>query len=877
MDVLEKLYDPKKVEKKWYEESLKKGYFQPSPLAKASSYTIVIPPPNVTGFLHMGHALNSTIQDVLVRVKRMQGDKALWVPGTDHAGIATQNVVEKSLKKQGKTKEDLGREAFVKEVWAWKEKHGNRIVDQLKKLGASCDWERERFTMDEGLSKAVRRCFYMLYEKGLVYRGYYIVNWCPRCGTALSDEESEHKELKGAMYHLRYALEGGESSGEWIEVATTRPETMFGDVAVAMNPNDERYKYLKGKSLILPILGKKIPVIEDEHVDPDFGTGLVKVTPAHDPNDFEMAKRHGLTWSFVMTDNAKMKNAGQYDGLDRFECREKLILDLKKQGILVKIESHMHSVGHCYRCDTIVEPKASKQWFVKMKPLAERALQAERDGKVSFYPKKWTKIYTEWLENIRDWCISRQIWWGHQIPVWYCDDCDEQTVELDDPEKCSGCGSVNIRQEQDVLDTWFSSWLWPFSSLGWPDATKDLEDFYPTQTLVTAPDILFFWVSRMIMAGLEFTDTVPFKRVYLHGVVRDDQGRKMSKSLGNAIDPLESVEMYSADALRFSLLMLAPLGQDVQLSSEKFVLGRNFANKIWNAVRFLSMNVDETLSEQEEDFSPKPVDIFDKWILSRLHRMIATVSESVEKFRFNDAVNCLYDFIWHDFCDWYVELIKSRIGEVETQKFALNVLNTSMLCLHPFMPFITEEIWHLLPLTKKKSSIVVSEWPELSLDLIDEEVEKEFSLIKDVIQSTRNVRRELKLPLNKELCLIVDCRQEQTKTLLEGRKDILSKFAKLSSLEIGVDFEKPADSRAIVRDYGTLYVSLVGLIDTDVEKKRLNRELEKVEIEISKIAGKLSNSAFMNKAPKEVVEKEIDRRKKYENMKQNLLDQLDLL
>lgn len=868
MAKLNKIYNPKEIEQKWYQNSVDKGYFHSDESSGKPPYTIVIPPPNVTGVLHMGHALNNTIQDILIRYYRMKGHNALWMPGTDHAGIATQNVVERKLKKEGKRKEDLGRDAFIEDVWDWKAHHGGVIINQLKTLGASCDWDRERFTMDEGLSDAVRCCFHDLYHKDLVYRGNYITNWCPRCQTALSDEESEHKDVKGAFYYLRYPIEG---SDEFIEIATTRPETMFGDTAVAMNPNDERYQHLKGKRVILPIINKSIPLIENEHVDPEFGTGLVKVTPAHDPNDFEMGQIHDLELVSVMTGDAKMEQAGPYEGMDRFECRKQLVEDLKEQGLLLKVEDHDHSVGHCYRCDTVVEPRASKQWFVRMKPLAEKALAAEAAGKVKFYPEKWRKIYVHWLSNIRDWCISRQIWWGHQIPVWYCGDCEAQTVTLEDPTVCSSCGSENLTQETDVLDTWFSSWLWPFSTLGWPEKTKDLETFYPTQTLVTAPDILFFWVSRMIMAGLEFMGEVPFKDVYLHGVVRDEQGRKMSKSLGNSIDPLEAIEEYSADALRFSLMMLAPLGHDLQLSQDKFVLGRNFANKIWNAARYLLMNVDK---EFDRGIKVELMDVIDHWIVSRLNTMLRSVSTQIEKFRFNDAVTSIYDFLWHDFCDWYLEMIKDRMDQNNTQQVALNVLEQTLCALHPIMPFVTEEIWSLLPLRKDSESIVVAAWPKADATMINPEIEAQFAMIKDIIQAARNVRRELNLPLKQELDLVVSCEQEQDQNRLQKRADVIIKLAKLSALDVVVKGEKLRDSRAIVREYGTVYVKLKNLIDTEVEKERLHKEVDKVNGEIKLLVKKLSNQGFVAKAPEKVIQKERDKQAIYEQLKDQLLEQL---
>ncbi|MDY0150400.1 MAG: valine--tRNA ligase, partial [Kiritimatiellia bacterium] len=721
MTELPKQVDTKAIEEKWNAWWEEKGYAHAEAGQAGKPYSIVIPPPNVTGILHMGHALNNTVQDVMIRRKRMQGHTTVWVPGTDHAGIATQNAVEKDLKKQGKNRWDMPRDEFMKRVWEWKEKYGGTILNQLEKLGASCDWQRTRFTMDEGLSDAVAEVFVRLYDKKLIYRGEYIINWCPRCGTALSDEESEHEEQAGHLWHIRYPVKGGRKN-ECVVVATTRPETLLGDTAVAVNPRDERYDKLKGRTLLLPILGREIPVIEDDFVDPQFGTGAVKVTPAHDPNDFEMGRRHDLPMLNVMTDTGDMnENAGPYQGLDRFACRTKIVDDLQATGLLLKVEDHANSVGHCYRCHTVVEPRLSPQWFVKMKPLARPAIDAVKDGHVRFVPERWNKVYLDWMDNIRDWCISRQIWWGHRIPVFYCEaeDCQHQWAARGQPTACPRCGAKSIHQDPDVLDTWFSSWLWPFSVFGWPQETPDLKTFYPTNDLVTAPEIIFFWVARMIMAGLEFMGEVPFRRVYLHGTVRDNKGRKMSKSLGNSIDPLDIIKDFSADALRFSLIALTATGQDVYISKEKFELGRNFGTKIWNAARFLQMFTDgETVAVQAPQFDPALLTADDQHILARLHKTVAACDENIDRCRFNDYAKTIYDFFWHEFCDWYVEYAKlplkgdDKARKAEVLKVMHYVLSRALCLLHPIMPFLTEELWQGMGYAAMAESIMIAPWPE---------------------------------------------------------------------------------------------------------------------------------------------------------------------
>ena len=716
---LAKNYDPKSIEDKWYRWWTEQNMFHGTPAKGGQSYCIIIPPPNVTGILHMGHALNNSIQDVLVRWRRMQGRNTVWVPGTDHAGIATQNVVERELKKEGKTRGDLGRQAFVDRVWKWREKYGATIINQLKKLGASCDWQRERFTMDDGLSNAVSEVFIRLYDKGLIYRGKYIINWCPRCQTALSDEESEYEDLGGKLYYIRYPVQGGAKKDHMI-VATTRPETLLGDTAVAINPRDERYRHLVGKTIILPILHRELRVIEDDFVDPKFGTGVVKVTPAHDPNDFAMGIRHSLPQVDVMNDDGTMNEAaGPYAGMDRFACREGIVEDLKDAGLIEKIEDHDHAVGHCYRCHTMVEPRLSPQWFVKMKPLAGPAIEAVRSGRIRFMPERWTKVYLDWMENIRDWCISRQIWWGHRIPVFYCDGCAHEWAAKGRPQNCPKCASDKFRQDEDVLDTWFSSWLWPFSVFGWPENNDDLKFYYPTNTLVTASEIIFFWVARMVMAGMEFMGDIPFSEVYIHGTVRDDTGLKMSKSLGNSIDPLDIIRQYSADALRFSLIMLTATGQDVYVSTEKFEIGRNFGTKIWNAARFMQMHTKDRIVDLEDvKFEPGRLSADDQHILARLNESIAACAENLDLFRFNDYAKTLYEFIWHQFCDWYVEYSKQVFhGNDEGRKQeVLNVMHhvfsNALRLLHPLMPFLTEELWHGMGYNKSNETILLAPWPK---------------------------------------------------------------------------------------------------------------------------------------------------------------------
>ncbi len=879
-------YDSKEVETRWYSLWETKGWFRPkSDVAGKKTgvrpYVIVIPPPNVTGILHMGHALNNSIQDILTRWNRMRGRDALWVPGVDHAGIATQNVVEKKLKKDGKTRQQLGREKFLEETWKWKEEHGNTITRQLRRLGASCDWTRERFTMDEGCSRAVREAFVTLHERGLIYQGYYIINWCPRCQTALSDEEAAHKDVQGGLYHIKYPIAGKkgpyESIGEdHIVVATTRPETMLGDVAVAVNPGDERYKKLIGKKLVLPLMDREIPVIADEFVDPEFGTGMVKVTPAHDPNDFEMGRRHNLPQINVMTPDGKInENGGFYKGMDRFEARKKVVADLEERGLFVRRDTHSHAVGHCYRCDTVVEPYLSKQWFVKMQPLAQKALAAHAAGKTKFYPDRWTKVYTNWLEGIRDWCISRQIWWGHQIPVWYCD-CKEIIVARETPAKCPKCGSSKLTQDPDVLDTWFSSWLWPMSTLGWPAETEDLKYFYPTSDLITAPEIIFFWVARMIMSGLEFRGEVPFNNIYIHGTVRAQSGLKMSKSLGNAIDPLEVIDEMGADALRYSLIMLA--AQDVYLSREKFEVGRNFTNKIWNAARFVLMNL-EGFKYDPLSFphalggnlrSPtKPFgddSLANRWILSQSEKITRQMDKQMAEYGMAQAAETLYHFIWNDFCDWYIELAKPALAsegkeKQEVQQVLFFVLEKILRLLHPFMPFITEEIWQKMrelvgrP-TNWPETIVYAEWPFKDTKLADPEAEKSIGLLQDAVTGIRDLRTRLAIAPNQTLNAAVSVRDSKLEPLFKQFENELKKLGRLESLKIEKDFKRSRTWLGNAFPNFEVFIGIEGMVDPDKERERIQKKIGETENYLKGLHSKLSNDSFVKNAPADIVEKE---------------------
>ncbi len=859
-----KIYDPKQVEDRWYEYWIEKNYFHGEVNPDKRPYSIVIPPPNVTDVLHMGHAYNNTLQDILIRFHRMMGYEAMWLPGTDHAGIATQNVVERNLKKSEKiSRHDLGREEFVNRVWQWKEKYGNVIIEQLKKMGCSCDWERERFTMDPGLSKAVTEVFCQLYEKGLIYRGKYIINWCPRCETALSDEEAIHDDEQGKLWHIKYPY----GNGKYLTVATTRPETMLGDVAVAVHPDDNRFKKLIGKTVTLPVMNREIPVVADDMVDPKFGTGAVKVTPAHDPNDFEIGQRHQLEPINVMNENGTMnENAGKYDGYDRFACRKELVKELEELNLLKKIEKHEHAVAHCQRCDTTVEPYLSTQWFVKVKPIAEPALKVVEDGTIKLHPNKWIKIYKNWMENVRDWCISRQLWWGHRIPVYYCLDCDNIMVKREAPEKCDKCESSKIRQDEDVLDTWFSSWLWPFSTMDWPEKAEELKYFYPTNTLVTAADIIFFWVARMVMSGIEFMGEVPFTDVYFNGVVRDAKGKKMSKSMGNGIDPLAMVNKYSADAVRFSLMMLTSEGQDINLAESNFEIGRNFSNKLWNSFRFLTLNYSENeISELIKNYDflneENQLQIADRWILSRLHKTIDKVTTAIKEFHFNEAVDNIYSFFWREYCDWYLELIKPRLygSDPEAKKFALGIgifcMRNIVKLLHPFIPFITEEIWQKTKLADEKD-LIVSNWPEFDKTYFNDSSEKDMELIQQVISAVRNIRGEMHVPPAKKANVFIKCSDKNNLGLLAQNEIYLTSLAQLEKVELRENLEKPKHSASSVVANLEIFVPLEGLIDIDVEQKRLTKEVDRLENQIKSIKAKLMNQDFIKKAPDHVIERE---------------------
>ena len=882
---LDKQYNSRQVETKWYSLWESKGYFRPQSdqgkSSKGQPYVIVIPPPNVTGILHMGHALNNSIQDILVRWNRMKGRDTLWVPGVDHAGIATQNVVEKKLAKEKKTRWDLGREAFLKEVWKWKNEHGSTITRQLRRLGASCDWTRERFTMDEGLSKAVREAFVTLYERGLIYRGNYIINWCPRCQTALSDEEAAHKDVQGGLYHIKYPIVGKsgphEKMGEdHIVVATTRPETMLGDTAVAVHPGDPRYKRLIGKKVLLPLMDREIPVIADEFVDPEFGTGIVKVTPAHDPNDFAMGHRHGLEQINVMTPDGKInERGGAYKGLDRFEARKKIVQDLEARGLFLKRDSHLHAVGHCYRCDTVVEPYLSKQWFVKMQPLAAKALKAHEQGKTVFFPDRWTKVYLNWLGGIRDWCISRQIWWGHQIPAWHCQPCSKDgegqdgiIVARETPKACPHCGGTELAQDPDVLDTWFSSWLWPFSTLGWPAKTGDLKKFYPTSDLVTAPEIIFFWVARMIMAGLEFMGEVPFTQINIHGTVRAATGLKMSKSLGNSIDPLEVIEEMGADALRYSLVMLS--AQDVYLSREKFEVGRNFANKVWNACRFVLMQLGglETASADPGQFQKEALSLPSRWILSRLEEKAGAIEKHLSQFGLAQAAIELYHFVWDDFCDWYIELAKPMTQsadaalKLQTQKVLFYVTEKILRLLHPFMPFITEEIWQ----TFKQKAADAKAWPETLMlagwpydekkKFHDAEAQKAIGLLQDTVSGIRDLRVRSRIAPAEKLKAVIVCKEQGTEEIFKTFEREVKTLGRLAEFQCVRTFQKKGATAASSFAAFDIFISLEGILDPEEEKKRLQKKIQETEEWIETIRKKVENPSFAHKAPKEILEKE---------------------
>ena len=859
-----KVYDPASVEKKWYEFWEKNRYFHAEPEPGKKPFSIVIPPPNITGKLHMGHALDNTLQDILIRWHRMMGDNTLWMPGYDHAGLATQIKVEEVLKKEeGKTRFDLGREEFVKRVWAWKEEYGDRIINQLKCLGISCDWERKRFTMDEGCSRAVRETFVSLFEKGLIYKGTRITNWCVNCHTALSDIEVEHEDTPGHLWYVRYPVVGEEDT--YLTIATTRPETIPGDTAVAVNPEDERYAKLIGKTLRLPILNREIPVIADSYVDTKFGTGAVKITPSHDPNDYEMGLRHNLPEIVVIgKDGVMTEEAGPFAGLERYECRKQIVARLKEEGYLVKIEEHSHAVGHCQRCHNIVEPLVSTQWFVKMQPLVKAAVDCVTDGHTQFVPERFTKNYTGWMENIHDWCISRQIWWGHRIPVWYCDDCGEMSASRTDLEKCPKCGSTHIHQDEDALDTWFSSALWPFSTMGWPDNTELLKQFYPTSVLVTGYDIIFFWVARMLIMGMEFMKEIPFEKVFIHGLVRDSQGRKMSKSLGNGIDPLEVIEKYGADTLRFMLITGNTPGNDMRFYWERVEGTRNFANKIWNASRFALMNMEG----YDKDAELAPYTLADKWILSRLQDTVKDVTGLLERFELGEAGRAIYDFIWSEVCDWYIEIAKPRLYNKEAaaerataQHVLATVLVSAMKLLHPYMPFITEEIYQCLP--HEAESIMISKWPVADESLVDPEAERGMNAIMDSIKAIRNMRAEVNANPGKKIPAIMLV-SEDLREVVANNDSYIKLLGGIDNLELRpLNGEKPENAMAAVVTGIEVYLPLAGLIDVEKETQRLSKELAAMEKDLQRAGGKLNNAGFLAKAPEDVIAKE---RAKYEEL-----------
>ncbi len=857
-DQLDKGYEPQKVEKHWYQYWESQGLFRAAETSEKPGYSIVIPPPNVTGVLHMGHALNNTLQDILCRYRRLRGDNVLWMPGTDHAGIATQNVVERKLAEEGTDRHQVGREKFIDAVWQWRKQYGGAIINQLKRLGASCDWERERFTMDEGLSRAVRKVFVDLYHQGLIYRDDYIINWCPRCHTALADLEVEHEDLDGHLYHICYPFP---NSDDGIVVATTRPETMLGDTALAVHPDDERYHNCKAEEVILPLMNRPIPIIRDTYVDMSFGTGGLKVTPAHDPNDYEIGLRHSLPSVKVIGDDGKMTTeAGRFEGLDRFECRKAVLDALKEENLLSNVEPYKHGVGHCYRCKTIIEPNLSKQWFVKVKPLAARAITAVEEGQTKIVPTMWTNTYYDWMHNIRDWCISRQIWWGHQIPAWTCQGCSHIIVAMETPKRCSDCGGQDLVQETDVLDTWFSSALWPFSTMGWPDHNELLGTFYPTSVLVTGFDILFFWVARMMMMGIHFMDDVPFTDVYVHALVRDEDGQKMSKSKGNVIDPLVVIDKYGTDAFRFTLAAFAAQGRDVRLSEKRIEGYRHFVNKLWNAARFALMHVENNASRLDADQFSLP----DKWILSRMNQVAITVAEAIDTYRFNDAASAAYQFVWHEFCDWYLEAIKLTLyaqdnqdRQMATKAVLLRVLGDTLILLHPFMPFITEELWHRLPGTE--ASIMQAVYPTDGKDTSDHfhnpGAEADMIQIIAIVTGVRNIRGEMNLPPSLALDVTVQVNGTAARKTVETHQDLIQHLGRIKSLLIEEPGERPDAAATALVTGATIYVSLEGVIDFEKEALRLNKELQKLAKELDGVNRKLNNANFLEKAPNNVVAK----------------------
>jgi valyl-tRNA synthetase len=856
---LPKGYEPNQVEQKWFDVWEQRGDFHADEKSAKPHYSIVIPPPNVTGVLHMGHALNNTLQDILCRWKRMTGHEVLWMPGTDHAGIATQNVVEKQLSAEGRDRHDLGRDDFIERVWQWREESGGQIINQLKRLGASCDWQRERFTMDEGLSRAVREVFVRLYDDNLIYRDNRLINWCPRCHTALSDLEVEHDEKQGNLWHLRYPVKGSERA---LVVATTRPETMLGDTAVAVNPEDDRYQDLIGQTVLLPLVNREIPIIADDYVDMEFGSGAVKITPAHDFNDFEIGKRHDLEFINVLDESGAInENGGSYQGQERYVARKAVVADLDTQGLLEKVDDYSTAVGECYRCKTIIEPYMSKQWYVAVEPLAKEAIKAVEGGETRIVPAQWEKTYYEWMYNIQDWCISRQIWWGHRIPAWFCDDCDEITVAMEDATACKHCGGGNIRQESDVLDTWFSSALWPFSTMGWPEQSETLRKFYPTSCLVTGFDILFFWVARMMMMGLKFMDQVPFKEVYIHALVRDAQGQKMSKSKGNVIDPLTIVDEYGADAFRFTLCAFAAMGRDIKLSAERIGGYRNFVNKLWNASRFALMNL-EGFDPAETKLTDFELSQADQWILDRFAKTAEEANRALAEYKFNDVAGNLYSFTWHEFCDWYVELSKEDLygddseAKLRAQTVLFTVLEGLLRLLHPLLPFVTEEIWQALPGQRPAVSIMQADYPAEAFCCVDESAVERMEVLMEVIRAIRNIRGELDVPPGKRIAVSLDCKSAGSVAAIEAGQAYIKALARVDELQVAVGLEHPKQASTQVAGDVEVLIPLAGLINLEEEEARLQKEINKVQKDVDFFSKKLSNEKFVANAPPQVLEKD---------------------
>jgi valyl-tRNA synthetase len=878
MKELEKIYDPSSVETRLYKKWMDKGYFHAEPDETKKPFTIVMPPPNITGQLHMGHALDNTLQDILIRYKRMQGYNALWMPGTDHASIATEVKIVEQLAKEGVSKEDLGREGFLVKAWEWKEQYGGRIIDQLKKIGSSCDWERERFTMDEGLSKAVEDVFIKLYEKGYIYRGSRMINWCPVCGTSISDAEVEHTEKEGYFWHLRYPIVG---SDEFIHLATTRPETLLGDSAVAVNPKDERYAHLVGKMVKLPLTDREIPIIADDYVDRAFGTGVVKITPAHDPNDFEVGQRHNLSQICVLNDDGTMNDlAGEYAQMDRYEARKHIVEALEERGLLVKVEPHTHNVGTHDRCKSVVEPMIKAQWFVKMEEMAKPAIKALKEGDLCFVPERFEKTYLHWLENIRDWCISRQLWWGHRIPAYYCETCGEIIIAREKPSECTKCKATHLVQDEDTLDTWFSSALWPFSTLGWPDQTKELEYFYPTSVLVTGYDIIFFWVVRMVFSGLEQMGEVPFKDVLIHGLVRDAEGRKMSKSLGNGIDPLEVIDQYGADALRLTLVTGNAPGNDMRFYYERVEANRNFGNKLWNATRFILMNFEDEDSCQ--GVSLEDLTAADRWIISKVNTLTREVTDNMDKYELGVAVQKLYDFAWEEFCDWYIEMVKPRLYNKEdvTRKAALWTLKTVMIdilkMLHPYIPFITEEIF--MGLQHQEESIMISQWPVFKEEWQFISDEEEIELIKGAVRAVRNLRTEMNVPPSRKAKIIIVSKEEQIIDLFKRGKVFFSVLASASEVILQQDTKGiEADAVSALIPNAVLYIPFADLVDLQKELERLGKEKQKLEMEVDRVNKKLANEGFVAKAPAALIEEEKAKKAKYEDMLSAIVERIEKL